>query len=213
MACLVSLVVLEIGSAAWRGWMHRLPALPTTFEPSSPDEYRIVVLGGSSALGEPFRPWLSVGQIVAWQLQEAVPGRRFECEILAWLGDSLEKQHHKLAGSETPPGCRDHLLGAQRIRGAVREGESATPGSTRSPGNGCSARPIAPRWSRRSAGWPTRSSARTGWMSPPPLHGPTPAHRPAAVQAVGIGRHPGGLPRVGSRRSSHIANRSAHCRS
>ena len=103
LACLVSLVVLELGSAAWRGWMHRLPALPTTFEPSPPDEYRIVVLGGSSALGEPYRPWLSVGQIVAWQLQQAVPDRRFECEILAWLGDSLEKQHRKLAGIRRRP--------------------------------------------------------------------------------------------------------------
>jgi hypothetical protein len=103
LACLVALHVLELGSAAWRGWMHRLPALPTTFEPSPPGEYRILVLGGSSAMGEPYRPWLSVGQIVAWQLQEAVPERRFECQILAWLGDSLEKQHQKLAGIRRRP--------------------------------------------------------------------------------------------------------------
>jgi hypothetical protein len=103
LACLVSLVLLEATSAAWRGWMHRFPALPTTFEPSSPEEYRILVLGGSSALGEPYRPWLSVGQIVAWQLQEAAPSRRVECQILAWLGDSLEKQHHKLAGIRHRP--------------------------------------------------------------------------------------------------------------
>jgi hypothetical protein len=62
-----------------------------------------VVLGGSSALGEPYRPWLSVGQIVAWQLQEAIPDRRFTCEILAWLGDSLEDQHHKLAHLKRRP--------------------------------------------------------------------------------------------------------------
>ncbi len=103
LVCLFALVVLELGSAAWRGWMHRFPALPTSFAPSPPEEYRIVVLGGSSALGEPYRPWLSVGQIVAWQLQEAVPERRFECEILAWLGDSLEQQHHKLAGLKRRP--------------------------------------------------------------------------------------------------------------
>jgi hypothetical protein len=103
LACLLALIALELGSAAWRTWMHRLPALPVTFEPSPPDAYRILVLGGSSALGEPYRPWLSVGQIVAWQLQEAVPGRRFECEILAWLGDSLEKQHRKLAGIRRRP--------------------------------------------------------------------------------------------------------------
>lgn len=103
LACLVSLVVLELGSAAWRGWMHRLPSLPTAFEPSPPGEYRILVLGGSSALGEPFRPWLSVGQIVAWQLQRAVPDRRFECEILAQLGESLEPQHRRLAGVRRRP--------------------------------------------------------------------------------------------------------------
>ncbi len=103
LACLVALVVMEIGSTAWRGWLHRMPALPTAFEPSPTGEYRILVLGGSSALGEPYRPWLSVGQIVAWQLQQAVPERRFECEILAWLGDDLEKQHRKLAAIRHKP--------------------------------------------------------------------------------------------------------------
>src|SRR5262249_9203137 len=62
-ACLIAMVILESGAAAWRGWLHRFPSLPLTFEESPPDEYRIVVLGGSSALGEPFRPWLSIGQI------------------------------------------------------------------------------------------------------------------------------------------------------
>lgn len=102
-ACLVALVALETGSAAWRAWLHRMPVLPTKFEPSPPGEYRIVVLGGSSALGEPYRPWLSVGQIVAWQLGLAVPDRRFECQILAWLGESLEKQHRKFARIQRRP--------------------------------------------------------------------------------------------------------------
>ena len=47
-------------------------------------------------MGEPFRPWLSLGQMVAWRLQRAVPTRRFELDILAFLGDSLEQQHKKL---------------------------------------------------------------------------------------------------------------------
>jgi hypothetical protein len=83
--------------------MHRFPALPVQFSPSPPDECRIIVVGGSSALGEPYRPWLSVGQIVERQLQQAVPGRRFVCEILAWLGDSLEIQHRKLAALTRRP--------------------------------------------------------------------------------------------------------------
>jgi hypothetical protein len=102
-SCLLSLLVLELGSAGWRAWMHRLPSLPVRFAAAPPEECRIVVLGGSSALGEPYRDWLSVGQIVAWRLQQAVPDRRFECEILAALGDSLEIQHHKLAALKRRP--------------------------------------------------------------------------------------------------------------
>ena len=79
------------------------PALPTRFAASPREEYRIVVLGGSSASGEPFWPWLSVGQIVAWRLSEAVADRRFACEILAYPGDSLEMQHHKLAALKRRP--------------------------------------------------------------------------------------------------------------
>ena len=62
------------------------------------------MLGGSSALGEPYRPWISPGQIVAWRLEQAFPERRFECEIMAWLGDSLEMQHRKLAAINRRPG-------------------------------------------------------------------------------------------------------------
>jgi hypothetical protein len=102
-SCLVSLISLEAGSAGWRAWIHRFPSLPVKFESAPPDEFRIVVLGESSALGEPYRPWLSVGQIVAWQLGQTVTTRRFECEILAWLGDSLEDQHRKLAGVKRKP--------------------------------------------------------------------------------------------------------------
>jgi len=103
LSCLLSLALLELGSSAWRAWLHRFPPLPTRFAAAPADLYRIVVLGGSSALGEPYRPWLSVGQIVTWQLQQAIEGRRFECEILARLGDSLEMQHHKLAGLKRRP--------------------------------------------------------------------------------------------------------------
>ncbi len=96
-SCLLSIAGLELVSAAWRAWMHRLPALPRRFAPEPPETYRIVVLGGSSALGEPYRPWISVGQIVADRIQRALPGRKVECQILAWLGEDLEEQHQRLA--------------------------------------------------------------------------------------------------------------------
>jgi tetratricopeptide (TPR) repeat protein len=103
LSCLVAILALEVGATTWRFLVHRFPHLPSSFKPSQPDEYRIVVLGGSSALGEPYRPWLSVGQIVAWKLQEAVPKRQFVCQILAALGHSLEQQHRKLAKLERKP--------------------------------------------------------------------------------------------------------------
>jgi hypothetical protein len=103
LSCLASLLLVELGSSARRAWMHRYPSLPVQFAASPPEDYRIVVLGGSSALGEPYRPWLSVGQIIAWKLEQAMPERRFPCEILAFLGDSLEMQHHKLARIQRRP--------------------------------------------------------------------------------------------------------------
>ncbi len=97
LSCLSSLVALELGAAVVLAWVHRFPVLPTTFPAEEPGVYRLLVLGGSSALGEPYRACVSVGQIVAWKLAEAAPERRFEVETLAWLGDSLELQHQKLA--------------------------------------------------------------------------------------------------------------------
>lgn len=97
LACLLAIAGLELGSTVWHAWMHRLPSLPRRFAPEASHVHRIVVLGGSSALGEPYRPWISVGQIVADRIQAALPGRAVECEILAWLGEDLEQQHRRLA--------------------------------------------------------------------------------------------------------------------
>jgi hypothetical protein len=100
---LVSLGFLESSSWLWRAWTHRLPALPTTFPATHEGQVRIVVIGSSSALGEPYRPWLSVGQIVQWQLQQAQPAKTFEVEILAKLGASLEDMHTALKALKARP--------------------------------------------------------------------------------------------------------------
>ena len=128
LSCVVSLVFLELGSAGWRAWMHRFPAMPTHFVTGPPEEYRIVVLGGSSALGEPYRPWLSVGQIVAWRLEQAVTNRRFVCEILAWLGDSLEIQHRKLADIKQRPDMVIIYAGHNEFAARYEEEREASPG-------------------------------------------------------------------------------------
>jgi lysophospholipase L1-like esterase len=58
---------------------------------------RILVIGESSARGEPYHPWLSVGQIVAWRLETVFPGRPIHVDTWAEGGATLETMHKKLA--------------------------------------------------------------------------------------------------------------------
>jgi hypothetical protein len=74
-------------------------ALPTEFrDRKDADEVDLVVIGESSAEGVPYNTWLSVGQIVRWKLAEAIPGRRFNVQVVAGSGEILVTQHRRLAG-------------------------------------------------------------------------------------------------------------------
>lgn len=79
------------------------PRLPTQFPNPAPARaassraIRILVIGESSARGEPYHPWLSAGQIVAWRLQDVFPGRPVELDVWAKGGATLELMHNKLA--------------------------------------------------------------------------------------------------------------------
>ena len=66
---------LEFAASAWLAWVHRMPDLPTMFPSSASahDELSLVVIGGSSALGYPYNPAISIGQVVAWKLEQAQP--------------------------------------------------------------------------------------------------------------------------------------------
>jgi len=64
---------------------------------------RILVIGESSGRGEPYHPWLSVGQIVAWRLEKVFPGRPIQLDIWAYGGATLEAVHNKLAGLSDRP--------------------------------------------------------------------------------------------------------------
>jgi hypothetical protein len=129
--CLAGILALEPSAAAWLAWAHRFPALPppqalgvprpvgqaarllgsSSSLPTLPEHLtndpantlRVVVIGESSAQGFPYCPWLSIGQIVAWQLERALPLRRVELEILAQGGANLEMMHHKLARLKCRP--------------------------------------------------------------------------------------------------------------
>ena len=61
------------------------------------------MVGESSAAGVPYDWWLSIGQIVSWQLGELIPGRRFHHNIVAVSGATLERQHQKLASLTQRP--------------------------------------------------------------------------------------------------------------
>ena len=101
---LVALIGAEAGAALWNAWVHRTPTLPTRFpEPTPAGQVRLAVLGESSAAGELYQPWLSVGKILAWQLQEAIPGTTYVAEVLAEPGVTLERMHQKLEGLRQRP--------------------------------------------------------------------------------------------------------------
>ncbi len=100
----LAIVAIELAAAAWLSWAHRMPALPTNFpEQSHSGEISLVVLGGSSAMGYPYTPLLSLGQIVGWQIEEALPGRRVNVDIRANLGRNLEDQHQELSAVKRRP--------------------------------------------------------------------------------------------------------------
>jgi hypothetical protein len=96
---MIAVIGMELTAAAWLAWVHRMPRLPVEFPSSPPRDasLSLVVIGGSSALGYPYDPNLSVGQIVAWQMELAVPARRVELDIRAKLGRNLEDMHNGLA--------------------------------------------------------------------------------------------------------------------
>jgi hypothetical protein len=56
----------------------------------------LVVIGESSARGVPFDPWVSVGQILAWQLQRIFPDRRVVLDQRASNGATLRPMVERL---------------------------------------------------------------------------------------------------------------------
>jgi hypothetical protein len=120
---LLALLVSEAVAGVWWTRLHRTSALPvggldsTVLEeeqprfPAPPEEVKlpvtfaedaqdgsleILVVGESSAEGVPYSWWLSIGNMVAWQLEKIIPERRFHFTILANSGDTLEMQHKRL---------------------------------------------------------------------------------------------------------------------
>ncbi len=66
------------------------PALTAGTDSKRPrEEILLLVLGESSALGEPYHPWLSIGHIVAREIEKALPGRKVRIIMGARSGAPL----------------------------------------------------------------------------------------------------------------------------
>jgi tetratricopeptide (TPR) repeat protein len=126
----VGLVLAEAASALCRARLHRRSAVPagglprdstlgaTALMPDSasvveaPTVFRdstdgteidIAVLGESSAEGVPYNRWVSIGGILQWELEKALPGRRVRLQILAASGSTLEAQQSYLSRLSNRP--------------------------------------------------------------------------------------------------------------
>ena len=78
--------------------------LPTSFKETNKNgEINLVIVGESSAEGVPYNFWVSIGLILRWQLEKALPGRTVLLDTIAFSGDPLEKQHEKLGALNRRP--------------------------------------------------------------------------------------------------------------
>jgi hypothetical protein len=108
--CVIGLVAMEVGSAIAVRWSYNIPWLPTRFpaagnrsNPAADRGLYLVVVGESSARGEPYQPWVSVGQILGWQLERIFPGRAVTVDIRAKGGATLEQAIALLADLKRRP--------------------------------------------------------------------------------------------------------------
>jgi tetratricopeptide (TPR) repeat protein len=108
-SCLPALFALEGAARLWWNYLYGtpthpyVPELPSKLPAAEPGSIRLLVLGESSAEGEPYQNWLSVGQIVAWKLEQAIPGLKVETDIQAWGGASMKSIHYKLMDIKKKP--------------------------------------------------------------------------------------------------------------
>ena len=123
-ALLCSLAIAEAVCARWVSWSRRSTVVPvgglgidersdpsprfahplqqinlrSNFpDPPGDRDIDLVVMGSSSAQGVPYDRWLSIGKIIAWKLEEAIPGRPIHLNVIARSGDTLEMQHKILS--------------------------------------------------------------------------------------------------------------------
>ena len=113
---MAALIAMEMVTGTMRRRSYRLPDLPTRFAgardrratdpgsaPGAGTPLYLVAVGESSARGEPYHPWISVGQVTAWQLERVFPGREIRVDVCASGGVCLEQAVLQLSDLERRP--------------------------------------------------------------------------------------------------------------
>ncbi len=115
--------------------------------------------------------------------------RRFECEIVAYPGDSLEMQHHKLAALKHRPDAVIIYAGHNEFVARFEEEREGWLDEQTATGDRA-AHPSRDLEFRRSARWLTRSSARTGSTVRRRLPSVIEIIDPPVCSRRGVGRDP-----------------------
>jgi tetratricopeptide (TPR) repeat protein len=110
-SCLMAIGLVELTVGVRRSSSARADSapdaerdLPDRFsEPARAGELTLAVLGESSASGFPFERRLSIGKILGWQLERAIPGQKVNVDVIAKPADTLKGQYGKLAGITRRP--------------------------------------------------------------------------------------------------------------
>ena len=66
-----------------------MPPLNVRQDRTTSNDLTLLVLGESSAEGQPFEPWFSIGQVLVWQIEKANPGRKVNLIMAARGGIPL----------------------------------------------------------------------------------------------------------------------------
>lgn len=109
LSCVSATLIGEVAAAVvlairdHRPGQKRLDLQPGLPRNKQPGRLHLLVLGESSAAGEPYQPYLSVGAIVADAIERANPALKVEIEMAAYGGASLESMEACLPQVKAQP--------------------------------------------------------------------------------------------------------------
>ncbi len=106
---LASLATLDLGATIWTSERGDAPPSiqriqwPSVAKPKGDDSIELVVVGESSARGEPYAPWLSAAQIAGWALKSVFAGRAIRVDVRARGGAMIRELDLQIKGLSRRP--------------------------------------------------------------------------------------------------------------